>query len=178
MYALCQVWLKLVLRFSTGRFFNFVNVFSLFRNHLPLEKGGALNLNKFEPPSPQRCFDPSVVEIGPVVLEKKMKLWKVVRRTDKRSDRRTADDRWSEKLTWVFSSGELKRVSRPNRGWVFWRACIDELKIKDWLLTTFKLYACYAVKFYKNKPKEYFKQGARARCAGTGSAVRHTLNRC
>ena len=26
--------------------FNFVNVFSLFRNYLPVEKGGALHLNK------------------------------------------------------------------------------------------------------------------------------------
>ena len=32
-------------------FFNFVNVFSLFRNYLPLEKGGALPLNKLESPS-------------------------------------------------------------------------------------------------------------------------------
>ena len=34
-------------------FFNFDNVFSLFRNYLPLEKGGALHLNKFESPSPK-----------------------------------------------------------------------------------------------------------------------------
>ena len=29
--------------------------------------------------------------------------------TDRRTDRQTTDDRWSEKLTWAFSSGELKR---------------------------------------------------------------------
>ena len=34
-------------------FFNFVNVYSLFRNYLPLEKGGALHLNKLESPSPK-----------------------------------------------------------------------------------------------------------------------------
>ena len=34
-------------------FFNFVNIFSLFRNYLPLEKGGALHLNKLESPSPK-----------------------------------------------------------------------------------------------------------------------------
>ena len=28
--------------------FNFVKVFALFHNYLPLEKGGALHLNKFE----------------------------------------------------------------------------------------------------------------------------------
>ena len=31
------------------KIFNFVNVFSLFRNYLPLEKGGALHLNKLDP---------------------------------------------------------------------------------------------------------------------------------
>ena len=105
-------------------FFNFVNVFSLFRNYLPLEKSGALHLNKLESPLPkdalckvwlklaqwfwrrwflnvcqcilafsqlsllgkgrghsfeqtwipftQGCFVPSLVEIGSVVLEKKI----------------------------------------------------------------------------------------------------------
>ena len=33
------------------KIFKFVNVFSLFRNYLPLEMGGALHLNKFEFPS-------------------------------------------------------------------------------------------------------------------------------
>ena len=34
-----------------GLLLNFVNIFSLFCNYLPLEKGGALHLNKFESPS-------------------------------------------------------------------------------------------------------------------------------
>ena len=34
---------------------------------------------------------------------------KTDRRTDGGTDRQTPDDRWSEKLTWAFSSGELKR---------------------------------------------------------------------
>ena len=53
----------------------------------------------------------------PVVLEKKSKIGKVYRRTDRQTDRRTdgqtTDDRWSEKLTWAFSSGELKSYG-PN----------------------------------------------------------------
>ena len=53
---------------------------------------------------------PSLVEIGPVVKEKKMKMWKVYRQTDGRTDRQTTNDKWSEKLTWVFSSGELKKL--------------------------------------------------------------------
>ena len=52
MDALCQGWLKLALWFWKGRFFNFVNVFSQFRNYVPLEKGGALNLNNLNPLHP------------------------------------------------------------------------------------------------------------------------------
>ena len=49
--ALCQVWLKLALWFLIRRFLNFVKVFTLFRNYLPLAKGGALHLSKLEFPS-------------------------------------------------------------------------------------------------------------------------------
>ena len=48
--ALCQVWLKLAQWFWRRGFFNFVNVFSLFHNYLPLEKGRALYLNKLKFP--------------------------------------------------------------------------------------------------------------------------------
>ena len=51
--ALCQVWLKLAQWFWRRRFFNFINVFSLFHNYLPLERGGALHLNKLESPPPR-----------------------------------------------------------------------------------------------------------------------------
>ena len=49
--ALRQVWLKLA-QWFWRRFLNFVNVFSLIRNYLPLEKGVALywkNLNPHYP---------------------------------------------------------------------------------------------------------------------------------
>ena len=52
-YTLCQVWLKLAQWFWRRRFFNFVNVFSLFRNYLPLENCRVLHLNKLESPSPE-----------------------------------------------------------------------------------------------------------------------------
>ena len=71
--ALCQVWLKLTQWFLRKRFFlNFVNVFSLFRNDLFLEKGGALHLNKLESPSPQNALCQVWLKFGPVVLEKKI----------------------------------------------------------------------------------------------------------
>ena len=66
------------------RFLNFFNVFSLFHNYFiyyhHLEKGVALHLNPF----PQGCFVPSLVEIGQVVLKKKMKFFflKVYSQTD------------------------------------------------------------------------------------------------
>ena len=53
MNAFCQVWLKLAQWFYRRRFLNFVNVFSLFHNHLPLEKGGGLHLNNLIYHSPK-----------------------------------------------------------------------------------------------------------------------------
>ena len=41
--ASCQFWLKLAQWFWRRRFFNFANVFSLFRNYLPLEKDQTWN---------------------------------------------------------------------------------------------------------------------------------------
>ena len=52
-YPLHQVWLKLAQGFWRRRFFNIINVFSLFRNYFPLEKGKALHLNKLEFPLPK-----------------------------------------------------------------------------------------------------------------------------
>ena len=46
--GLCQVWLKLAQWFWRWRFFKFVNVFTLFRNHIPLEKGGVLEFPSFK----------------------------------------------------------------------------------------------------------------------------------
>ena len=46
--ALCQVLIKLAQCLWRRGFFNFLNVFSLFQNYLPFEKGRALHLNKLE----------------------------------------------------------------------------------------------------------------------------------
>ena len=45
--------MKLAQWFWRRIFLNFVKVFSLFHNYLPLEKGRALDLNKLESPSPK-----------------------------------------------------------------------------------------------------------------------------
>ena len=54
--SMCLVWLKLAQWFWGRRFLNFVHVFSLFHNHLPLEKGMTLHLNKVEFPLPTRAI--------------------------------------------------------------------------------------------------------------------------
>ena len=69
--------------------------FSLFRNYLPLEKDRTLHL-------------PSLVEIGLVVLEKKLKTWKLYDINDNDYDNRQMLINISEKLSWAFSSGEWK----------------------------------------------------------------------
>ena len=61
---------------------NFVKVFSQLHYYLPLEKGETLHLNKLESPLPMDAVR-SLVEIGPVVLEMKLIILKVYRRTDR-----------------------------------------------------------------------------------------------
>ena len=95
-----------------GLFFNSVNVFSLFRNYLPLGKDKALHFNKPEsnPLHPRMLFakfgwnwtsgSGEEDENG-----ESLRHWQRQRR------RRSTDKFWSEKLTWAFGSGELKRRS-------------------------------------------------------------------
>ena len=53
-------------------FLNFVNVFLLICYYLPLEKGLVPSFEQTWIPFTKECFVPSFVEIGPVVLEKKI----------------------------------------------------------------------------------------------------------
>ena len=105
--ALCQVWLKLVKWFWRRRFLNFVNVFSLFRYYLPLEKGGALHLNKLESPLPKDALFQVWLKLAQWFWRRR---WKCEKFTDGQTDRQTTDDNWSDKVTWAFSSGELKNT--------------------------------------------------------------------
>ena len=49
----CRDYLKLAQWFWRRGFFNFVDVFLLFHNYLPLDGGGALCLKKLKSPSPK-----------------------------------------------------------------------------------------------------------------------------
>ena len=88
--------------FLEKKFLNFVNVFLLFLYHLPFRKKVAPSFEETWIPFTQGCFVPSFVEIGPVVLEKKMKMWKVYRRTDGRQVIRKAhlsfQPRWAKNI--------------------------------------------------------------------------------
>ena len=89
-------------------------------------------------PFTQGYFVPSLVEID---LEEKMKMWKVYskqtnRQTDCGRTDRWKDDRWSEKLTWAFSSGELKR--NGNQG-ITWKYPLMDLTQVYALLCNFSL---------------------------------------
>ena len=70
---LCQVWLKLAQWFWRRRFYNFVNVFSLFRNYLPLEKSGALHLNKLEFSSPTHALCQVLLKLAQWFLRRFLK---------------------------------------------------------------------------------------------------------
>ena len=100
--ALCQVWLKLAQWFWRRRFFNFVNVFSLFRNYLPLKKGGTLLLNKLETSSPKDVLCQVWLKLAQWFWRRR---WKCEKFTYRQTDGQT--DRRQTKLTWAFSSGEL-----------------------------------------------------------------------
>ena len=91
--------------FWRRRFLNFVNLFSLFPNYLLLEKGGALHLNKLESPLPKDALCQVWLKLAQWFWRRR---WKCEKFTDRQTDRQTTDNRWSEKLTWAFSSGELK----------------------------------------------------------------------
>ena len=103
-----QIWLKLAKWFGRRRLVNFVNVFSLFHDNQPLEKSGALHLNKLESPSSRDTLCQVWLKLDQWFWRRR---WKCEKFTDGPTGRQTTDDRWSEKLTWAFSSGELKNNS-------------------------------------------------------------------
>ena len=84
--ASCLVWLKLAWWFWRKRFLNFVNAFLLFCYHLPLEKRCGPSFEQSWIPLNQGCFVTSLVEIGPMVLKKDMKMWKSLQSDNRYTD--------------------------------------------------------------------------------------------
>jgi hypothetical protein len=88
------------------KIFKIFSVFLLFFDYLPLDKGDLLCLNNLESPPPKD-------DLCQIWLKLVQWFWRGSRKckslkTDGQTDRRMTDSRRSEKLTWAFSSGELK----------------------------------------------------------------------
>ena len=86
--ALCKIWLKLAKRFWRRRFFA-ISELSLFcKEHGHFWIG---------------CFVPKLVETDPVVLERKMKMGKVYRKIERKTNGQQSENqsifqlRWSKK---------------------------------------------------------------------------------
>ena len=109
-HALWQVWLKMAKWFWRRRFLDFVNVFSLFRNYLSLEKGGALHLNKLESPSPKDALCQVWLKLAQWFWRKR---WKCEKFTDGRTDGRTDRQRdgQTERRT---DRGQTKGVQKSS----------------------------------------------------------------
>ena len=90
--VLCQVWLKLAQWFWRWRFCQCIFAISQLS---PFAKGRGPSTEQTWIPFTQGWFVPSLVEIGPLVLKKKMDMWKVYRRTDGQTHRRTTGDQKS-----------------------------------------------------------------------------------
>ena len=83
-------------------------------------------------PFTQGCFVPSLVEIGQWFWRRSQK-WKKL--TDGWTDRQTTDERRSVKLTWPFSSGELKTfLSKCILNWVSIYTCLQANKYVNWMI--------------------------------------------
>ena len=97
-------------------------------------------------PLHQGCFVPSLVEIGPVVLDKKIKLWKVYRQTDGQMDGRTDDGRrairkthFSFKLRWVKT---LLNFNKGSCSKIFFKVIKEKGKIMYWILWWYIFVQC------------------------------------
>ena len=97
--ALCQVSSLVVIGpvvLEEKIFFNFVNLFSLFRNYLPLEKGGALHLYKLESPTPKNAL----CQVGLKLVQWFWRRWwKYEKFTTTTKITTKTDKFWSKKLT-------------------------------------------------------------------------------
>ena len=107
--ALCQLWLKLAQWILRRRFLKFVIVFLLFRYYFSLEKDGPFIWKNLKPQHPRMLCAKFGYNwpCGSWEEDENVKSLQ----TDGQTDGRTTDNRRSEKFTWAFSFGVLKRNS-------------------------------------------------------------------
>ena len=115
--ALCQVWLKLAQWFWRRRFFlilsmyyQYIVIISPWKRAVPFIW---TNLNPLHPRMICAKFGWNWPSGSWEEVENRESL-----QMDRQTDRPTTDDRWSAKLTWAFSSGELKsHISKYVSNW-------------------------------------------------------------
>ena len=128
--ALCQVWLKLV-QWFLRRFFKISSMyFRYFVIISPLKMAGPFiwtNLNPLHPRMLCAKFGWNW-HSGSWEEDENVK--------SLQTDRRRTDDRWSEKLTWVFSSGELTIILYSRNHSVQKLCCqiINRFLYMSWIL--------------------------------------------
>ena len=89
---------------------NFLKVFWLFVRKKRQEKGLTLHLNKIESSSPKDALCQVLLKLAKCFWRRRLNCEKFTdRRTDGQTAKQTTDDRRSEKLSWAFSSDELKK---------------------------------------------------------------------
>ena len=92
------------------RFLNFVNVFSLFRNYLPFEKRVSFIWRNLNPHIPRMLCAKFGWNWPSDSGKEDENVKSLQTRTYGQTDGRKTDNRRSEKLTWAFSSDELKTM--------------------------------------------------------------------
>ena len=110
--ALCQVWLKFAQWFWRRRILNFVKVFSLFRNYVPIGNGWGPSLNKLEFSTPKDAPCQVWLKLAEWFWRRRWNCEKFTKTTTTTTTDNGQIKFWSEKLTWAFGSGELKSTGK------------------------------------------------------------------
>ena len=131
-----QVWLTLVQSFLRRRFFLISSMyFLLFRNYLPLEKGGAFHLNKLDSPSPKDALCQVWLKFYPLGVWR----WKCEKFTT--TPTTTTTDNWQiliRKAHLSLGSGELKNLKKRSCIFLFWMKTNEKTYIKNIVMTLAK----------------------------------------
>ena len=131
--------MKLTLLFWKKKLFQVFIIFSLFCSYLPLKKETTLHLNNLNHLYPRKLC----AKFGwnwPSGSGEEDENVKSLRHRRQRQRRRTTDKFWSEKPTWAFGTGELKKKHWEKKNdipgvlmtrWVHWwlTKCIDLLSM-------------------------------------------------
>lgn len=92
--------------FWESKIFSYPILYFAFLNYFLLERGWPfIWTNVYSLPPRVLC---GKFEIRRLVLERRMKFWKVYDEKGRWQQRQITSTFWSEKLTWMFGSGELK----------------------------------------------------------------------